>query len=750
MIFEDLPNEVQEKFRARGIDGLRECTKTDLLPDGSYGTVWMGVDFEYLYFLFGTEIPERTHGRKTRFLFKETGFELYPLSDLGKCKVERYFSTARLICNTEDEAPRELLRFSLGCANGVSKVIRLADKTFEEQNGSSEGPEKRPGRYGPPPEGEKGQAKKKEKRKNTIRRLLGMFKNYRKLLTRYFLLIVLSSLFNLLSPYVGTQVLYDKVLVEGNAWYGEVGAFLLMLLFVRILAAGISVLEKKAFSADIAPAITYDLKTRIFSAMQRLDLGFYTDKQTGSLMNRVYDDAENLYWFFCDIIPYFAINIGLILGISVILFLLNPLLATVVLAMVPLLFLIYRTMTRMFRRMHHRRWVYRSAMVSQVSETISGQRIVKAFAKEQEEVDRFGVFSERYREVSRKLMNTQDTLFPTVGLLTVFANMAVLAIGGILILQGNGFTLGKLMTFTTYLNMLYAPVEFIAHMSTDLMRSVDSAERVFEIIDTEPSVQDSPNPISLPEMKGNIELKNVMFEYEPGHPIIKNLSLTVEAGHIVGIVGKTGAGKSTIVNLMARLYDVNEGTITIDGINLKEIALKDLRRNIGIVSQEIYLFAGTVADNIRYARPEASQEEVIAAAKAAAAHEFILKLPNGYETRVGTGGQDLSGGQRQRISIARAILQDPKILILDEATASMDTVTERKIQDALSTLQKGRTTVSIAHRLSTLRDADRLAVINNGKMVEYGTHEELMEQKGEYYNLYTLQAEAIKQIALAE
>lgn len=749
MVFQDLPKDVQKIFLDRGIDGLRECAKTDLLPDGTYGTVWVGVDLEYLYLLFGKERAERVRGRRSRFLFEETEFRLYPLTELGKCRVERYFSTARLVCNTEGEDPRELLRFSLGCANGISKVIRLADKTFDDKGASSAPP---PPRRGParPPESEAEAEKKKEKRKNTVRRLLEMFKDYRGHLLKYFLVIALSSLFSVLSPYVGTQILYDEVLVDGSPWYGEVGWFLLMLIVVRLLGAGLSILEKKTFSADIVPAVTFDLKTKIFTAMQRLDLGFYTDKQTGSLMNRVYDDAENLYWFFCDIIPYCVVNGVLILVISVILFLLNPLLAALVVAFVPLLFFLYRSMRKLFRPIHHRRWIFRSAMVSHVSETVSGQRIVKAFAKEGEEVDRFAVISERYRSITQRLMNSQDTIFPAVGLLPVVANMAVLAIGGIMILQDTGFTLGELMTFTTYLNMLYAPVEYIAHMSTNLERSLDSAERVFEILDTEPSVKDGPNPVSMPDMKGDIVLQNVMFEYEPGHPIIKDLSLTVEAGHIVGIVGKTGAGKSTVVNLMARLYDVNEGIITIDGVDVRDISLKDLRRNIGIVSQEIYLFAGSVADNIRYARPDATEEEVIAAAKAAAAHEFILKLPDGYETRVGTGGQDLSGGQRQRISIARAILQDPKILILDEATASMDTVTERKIQDALSSLQKGRTTVSIAHRLSTLRDADRLAVINDGAMVEYGTHEELMEKKGEYHKLYTLQAEAIKQIALAE
>ena len=267
---------------------------------------------------------------------------------------------------------------------------------------------------------------------------------------------------------------------------------------------------------------------------------------------------------------------------------------------------------------------------------------------------------------------------------------------------------------------------------------------MFEILDGEPTVRESENPVRIKDMNGNIELKNVHFEYEAGRPIIKDVSLKVNAGQMFGIVGKTGAGKSTIINLIARLYDVTGGEIIIDGVNIKEIATEDLRRNIGIVSQETYLFIGTVADNIRYARPDAPMEEVIEAAKSANAHEFITKLPDGYDTKIGEGAMSLSGGERQRISIARAIIQKPNILILDEATASMDTRTERKIQIAIDSLKEGRTIISIAHRLSTLRDADMLCVIENGELKEIGNHDELIKAKGKYYELHKLQADSLK------
>jgi ATP-binding cassette subfamily B protein len=279
---------------------------------------------------------------------------------------------------------------------------------------------------------------------------------------------------------------------------------------------------------------------------------------------------------------------------------------------------------------------------------------------------------------------------------------------------------------------------------------MDSAQRVFEIIDSKPDLDEPEHPVRLDDIKGDIKITDAYFEYEAGRPVIKNVSLSVEPGKMLGIVGKSGAGKSTLVNLVARLYDLKEGLITVDGVPVKDLAVEDLRKSIGIVSQEMYLFMGTITDNIRYARTDATMEEVIAAAKTASAHDFIIKLPDGYDTRIGSGGQDLSGGEKQRLSIARAIIQNPRILVLDEATAAMDTETEWSIQSSLAKLQEGRTTIAIAHRLSTLRDADMLAVVEDGRVVEYGTHAELIQKKGQYYTLYRIQIEALKFIGVGD
>jgi len=323
--------------------------------------------------------------------------------------------------------------------------------------------------------------------------------------------------------------------------------------------------------------------------------------------------------------------------------------------------------------------------------------------------------------------------------------VAITIVGGMMVINGE-LTLGTFMTFIAYLSMLYGPLEFMTWVSNWWARCVDSAQRMFEIIDSKADIEDPEDPVILKDLSGDIEIKDVWFEYDPATPVLKGLSLTVPSGKTLGIVGKTGAGKSTLANLIARLYDVKEGSITINGVNVKKLPLEQLRRNIGIVSQDIYLFIGSIADNIRYAVPESTIEDVIRAAKAASAHDFIMNLPDGYETRVGSGGQDLSGGEKQRLSIARTIIQNPAVLILDEATAAMDTETEANIQSSLDKLQTGRTTIAIAHRLSTLRDADTLAVINEGAIAETGTHEELLIKKGEYQKLYTIQLEGLKVI----
>src|SRR5439155_16987294 len=310
------------------------------------------------------------------------------------------------------------------------------------------------------------------------------------------------------------------------------------------------------------------------------------------------------------------------------------------------------------------------------------------------------------------------------------------------------FTLGQFFTFLGYLGLFYGPLQFMSRVADFLSRSLASAERVFEVLDTRSDVQDAEKPVPLPRIEGRVEFKNVTFGYEPHKPVLKAVSFNVAPGEMIGFVGQSGAGKSTTINLICRFYEVQEGEVAIDGVDIKQIAQKDLRSQIGVVLQEPFLFSGSIYDNIAFARPNATREDVMAAAKAANAHDFIIQKPDGYDTEVGERGQTLSGGERQRVSIARAILHNPRILILDEATASVDSDTERQIQDAIARLIRGRTTFAIAHRLSTLRNATRLVVLKDGKVAEVGTHEELIEKKGEFHRLVHAQQDLNKIIEI--
>ncbi len=591
-------------------------------------------------------------------------------------------------------------------------------------------------------------------RSSTIKRLFSFFGEVKGKMIFMICAVVFSSCISLAIPKFSTQKLYDEVLNAGN---GAPYEALLKALFSIVLTMAVLKISQQLFTlfyqyivAGILPDVVYGIKLKIFKAMQRLSVGFYTHKQTGSLMERVTRDSNNIYWFFVDGFPYLIANLILVIGILVIMFITSTKLTLMILGAACIIFVAYPLINKHFRKLNHKVWVQYSKLSSKVSDNINGHRIIKAFSKENDELSQFSKLSTKLYEAEISVTDVESTVFPLLSIIIYILSAIVLSAGGVMATTTDELTVGELLTFVVYLGMLQQPIDFLSWVMNWWSRCVDSSQRVFEIMDTEPEIKDKENPVILDNFKGEIELNELQFEYEPAHPIIKNLSLKIEAGEMLGIVGKTGAGKTTISNLIARLYDPKEGVVKIDGVDVKELSSKQLRQNIGIVSQDIFLFMGSIADNIRYARPDATNDEVIAAAKAASAHGFITKLPDGYETWVGSGGQDLSGGERQRISIARTIIQNPKILILDEATAAMDTETERNIQNSLTELKAGRTTIAIAHRLSTLRDADKLAVIDEGECIEFGTYSELMEKQGAYYKLFKLQEEALRFIGIGE
>lgn len=590
--------------------------------------------------------------------------------------------------------------------------------------------------------------------KAVFARLLGYFKPFKVQLITVIVCMLATSLVQLINPIITNKLLYDQVISKPGVIAGKnVGTLhdekwvlivVGVIFAIALLSLGISVIQHRA-NARMSTRVTLNMKLDIFTSLQSLSLSFFNNTQTGRLITRVNYDADRIRAFFIDGVPNFVINAANFIGLTIFLFILNWKLTLIVFIPVPIIVCIFKFKLPKLRRAYSRQWRRSSSLNAVLGDSLTGVRVVKAFSKETEESARFHKYASSYMKATLHTNIVTITIFPVVGLLIAMSSQAIWGFGGIEVMNKQ-MTYGDFATYIGYIGMIFGPLNFFTNFTNMVTDTINCAQRMFEIIDTVPEIVDAKDAVELDTLKGDIEFDNVCFHYAANRPILKNVSLKINAGEHIGLVGHTGSGKSTIANLISRLYDTVSGTISIDGYNVKDIKTASLRRNISIVSQEIFLFRGTIADNIRYAKPEATMAEVIAAAKAANAHEFILKMPEGYETMIGTGCRALSGGEKQRISIARALLLSPSILILDEATAAMDTETERLIQDALSLVSEGRTTITIAHRLSTLKDCDRLFVIENGEIAEEGTHAELLEKKGTFYRLYTLQNEANKKI----
>lgn len=738
--FYDMPWYVEEAFVKRGVkeEGLLYCAKADLDEEGCYIDVHLTFDKDQLYILKGYEKIDVEQ-------FEVESYEEIPLDKIEDLSIYRYSTTAILLMTTK-EGERPLVRFSLGMSDVFDKfkerLLKTKNKETIDDTLLEEIQTHCPLCHTRYPNQERKVCPNCMDKQTTFKRLLKKYLNYKKEFITVMVMITLSTIFNLIAPYFSTRLLYDEVLTEGGGWYGKVTLIVILIALVKLIGVILSMVYGLIL-AHITPKITRDIKVEIFSKLQTLPVAFFSSKQTGSLMTRVENDAMNIYWFFVDVLPYGIVSFVTIVGLLGIMLWISVEITLVMFGSVILITMILKNFRKKQRKLWRRRHRAVKGTQAVVSESLNGQRVVKAFAKEHEEVRRYDEKNKEFYHVSYQIGDRTAYMMPKVRLIYRFSNVAVLAIGAFSIIFGS-LTLGSLYILFSYTGMIESSVMFFANIGNRWSNCMDAASRMFEIIDTVPTVTESEHPVPLEEIRESVELKEVSFEYEVGRPIIKDISLRVKAGQMFGIVGKTGAGKSTIIHLISRLYDPTNGEILIDGVNVKEIKNHDLRKHVGIVSQETYLFVGTIADNIRYANPDSTMDQVIEAAKAAYAHEFIIKLPDAYDTIIGAGGVGLSGGERQRLSIARAILQKPSLLILDEATSAMDTQTERKIQEAIDELKEGCTIIAIAHRLSTLRDADQLAVIEDGKLLEQGTHEELIEQKDKYYDLYQLQAEAIK------
>jgi len=489
--------------------------------------------------------------------------------------------------------------------------------------------------------------------------------------------------------------------------------------------------------AWVSERIGADLRVATYAHLQQLSLEYFGGKRTGYLMSRIGSETDRICVFLSLHLLDFATDVLMIAMTAAILVSINPALALVTLLPLPfIMWLIHLVRDRLrhgFEKVD-RVW---SEITNVLADTIPGILVVKAFAQEKREVQRFRDANQRNLDVNDRVNRVWALFSPTVTLLTEIG-LLIVWVFGIYLVAHREVTVGVLAAFLAYIGRFYTRLDSMSRIVSFTQKAAAGAKRIFDILDHVSSVPEPQRPASLPRVRGRIELRGVGFRYG-NRSVMRGLDLTIEPGQMIGLVGHSGSGKSTLINLICRFYDVAEGAILVDGVDIRTLRVADYRRHIGLVLQEPFLFFGTIAENIGYGKPDATFDEIVAAARAAHAHEFILRLPHGYDSLVGERGQALSGGERQRISIARALLIDPRILILDEATSSVDTATEKEIQKALDNLVRGRTTIAIAHRLSTLRRADRLVVLDRGAIVEAGTHASLMARQGAYHALYLAQ-----------
>ena len=759
-----MSDKVSAVLRSHGIDPETPdmCLKLDLDMKGDYGEVWLAFS--------------RTDGVLYRVIDDE--LDSFPLASLTEPYIDNYTTSNRLQVHrhepddlppekgdlSDDAFQRATRAYNCGgstlvlgyCTNAVKlkllaftnlwdrlqrgETVADDDGIFEQFNRSCP----KCGRLYRDPHNRV--CEHCVNRKGVMGRLMSYFTVFKKHVLVVLLCLLATTGLSLLNPIVSGTILYDEVISETGSMHEAKYVYIWVgvLTGMALLSMGIGIIQNRT-NAYLSTRVTRNMKNDIFRAMQKLSLSYFNSNPTGKLINRVNYDAERIRSFFIDGVPYLISNVLSYVVLTILLFCINWKLTLILYApIIPVVLILKFALPKLWKSYSHL-WRRSSSMNTMMNDSLSGIRVVKAFAKEDSETNRFYEYATKLYKANLHTQKVSMFIFPVISILVASTCHAMWGFAGVEVM-GKTMTYGELTVYMGYTGMIFGPLNFFTNFTNMVTDTMNSAVRMFEVLDTTPEVVEAPDPVRLDTIDGEIVFDHVNFHYNPNRPILKDISFTIRKGDHVGLVGHTGSGKSTIANLITRMYDVVSGSITIDGVDIKNIEMNSLRRNVAIVSQEVYIFRGTILDNIRYAKPEATREEVVAAAKAANAHDFILSMPEGYDTMVGIGSRSLSGGERQRVSIARALLLNPALLILDEATAAMDTETERLISEAIDRVSEGKTTISIAHRLSTLKNCNYLMAIDNGELAELGTAEELLEKKGIYYKLWTLQNEQLQKV----
>lgn len=751
-----IPKSWCEKLADLMLDGEKPlfAAATDLNLEGKYDQQWAIVTDKRLYTIRGLshEAKDKSKAKIDKATDNEQiAIEVYPLKDIERVDNRVYYGVGAIEI-TDSEGRREVLRYTRRYRRKFLSFTSYLNRAIEGQvfdivedlSAAKEGVqgEGRCPNCSTPFKRGTSSCPKCSSKAETFKRLLGYLKPYKGKAALMLTTTFVFTLLNLIPPLL-QKVMIDDVITKFNL---DLLKWIVLAIFAVQLLSSVFMGLRNYQLSWLGQKIIFDLRKQVYNHLQKLSLSYFDRRQTGAIMNRVTGDTQSIQHFIVHGTQETIVQVFTMLIIAIVLFTLDWQLALIVILPTPFIYFGTKLFRKRIHRIYHRIWRRRSNMSAVLGGAIPGIKVVKAFSQEYQETEKFEFALTDYFKEEVRAIKYRSLFFPLISLATSFGAVLIWGYGGYRVIGPVAdLSLGTLTAFIGYMWRFYQPIHSLSHLSEQFEGATTAAERVFEILDHDAELKDLVKELGPVQLEGEIEFKDVSFYYNVGEEVLKKINLHIKPGEMIGLVGSSGAGKSTLVNLIPRFYETTEGDIYIDKKNIKDYDLNFLRNHIGVVLQDTYLFYGTIAENISYGQPNASMEEIIWAAKAANAHKFIMNFPDAYDTMIGERGIGLSGGEKQRISIARAILKNPQILILDEATSSVDTETEKLIQEALDRLSKNRTTIAIAHRLSTLKNADRILVLEDGDLVEEGTHDELMAREdGVFRHLVEIQAEIAK------